>query len=219
VSGAQHRLAVPSYLFDRGVIAIVRGSSTTHAMIVAETLVESGIEALEITLTVPGAIELISDLVARFGTTIAVGAGTVTSASAVDAAVAAGARFVVSPGSRADMVSRAVELEVPVVVGAWTPTEVLDAWLSGVSAVKLFPAGTGGIPHLSSLRDPYPDIPFIPSGGIPLATVGDFIAAGAVAVGLGGPLLGDALSGGSLDELSARATTALRAVELARTAK
>lgn len=142
--------------------------------------------------------------------------GSVTSAEQVAAVLDAGADFVVSPGVCAEATRVAVAAGVACYPGGFTATEILTAWELGAPAVKLFPAATGGPRHLRDLRGPLPGIPLIPTGGVAIEQIGEYLAAGAAAVGLGGPLIGDALGGGSLDALRERAGAALGAVREAR---
>jgi 2-dehydro-3-deoxyphosphogluconate aldolase/(4S)-4-hydroxy-2-oxoglutarate aldolase len=171
---------------------------------------------VELTMTTPGAVEALRRLRARLEGEIALGMGSVTSAGQADAALEAGAEFLVSPGVCPEVARVAVAARVSCYPGAFTATEVLTAWELGASAVKLFPAATGGPRHLRDLRGPLPGIALIPTGGVAIEQIGDYLAAGAAAVGLGGPLIGDALDGGSLERLRDRARAALAAVLEAR---
>jgi 2-dehydro-3-deoxyphosphogluconate aldolase/(4S)-4-hydroxy-2-oxoglutarate aldolase len=132
----------------------------------------------------------------------------VTTADAAEQAITAGAQFLVTPALLPEVHAVADDRGVPVLAGAYTPTEVLAAWRAGAAAVKVFPAVSGGTAHIAALRGPFPDIPLVPVGGIALATVPDYLGAGALAVGLGAPLVGD---GASPAEIDARAG-ALRAI-------
>jgi 2-dehydro-3-deoxyphosphogluconate aldolase/(4S)-4-hydroxy-2-oxoglutarate aldolase len=139
--------------------------------------------------------------------------GTVLTAEEVDRAVDAGAQFVVSPSVVPEVIEAAARHGIASYPGAFTPTEIHTAWTAGASAVKLFPGGALGPSYLKAVRAPLPDIPLIPTGGVDVSTVGDWLDAGAVAVGLGGPLIGDALRpGGDLDALAERARAVCAAV-------
>lgn len=164
------------------VMAILR---TPHAVAVAHLLAEHGFGLCEVPLTAPGALDAIAEIGGP------VGAGTVLTAAQAADAVAAGATFLVTPAVLPDVQAAADRLGLPVLAGAYTPTEVLAAHRLGAAAVKLFPAATGGPAHLSALRAPFPDIPLIPVGGIAVTDVPAYLAAGALAVGLGTPLIGD----------------------------
>lgn len=198
------------------VLAVLRAGTSQHVEAAADALVDAGIECVELTLTVPGALGVLARLAEQLPERVAVGAGTVTTAEQARQAVAAGARFLVSPAVCADVIAVAVEQDVACYPGAWTPTEVLTAWRAGASAVKLFPAASGGPAHLRRLREPLPDVPLVPTGGIDLDQAPDYLAAGALAVGVGGPLLRDALDGGDLRALRDRARRLLDAVGSAR---
>ncbi len=194
-----------------GVVAILRGRRAAHLDAVLDVLVEAGIRSLEITLTTPEALAAIGRAVARLGPEVAVGAGTVRSLADVDAAVDAGAAYLVSPHTDPGLAVRARSRGVAYLPGALTPTEIVTAWASGAAAVKLFPARLGGPRYLRDLREPLPDVPIVPTGGVSAENAADWFAAGAVAVGVGGSLTGDALEGGSLSALSARAASLVAA--------
>ncbi|SDI20966.1 2-dehydro-3-deoxyphosphogluconate aldolase / (4S)-4-hydroxy-2-oxoglutarate aldolase [Actinokineospora alba] len=184
------------------VIAILRASSAKHLIAVAETLRAAGIRAVEFTLTTPGVYEALAGFKADG---IALGAGTVTTRQEARRAVEAGAGYLISPAVCLDVIAEARTLGVPVLPGAYTPTEVLTAWQAGAGLVKLFPAATGGVAHLKAIRAPLPAIGLVPTGGIGLDDAADYLDAGARAVGIGAPLIGDACETGDLDALRARA--------------
>jgi 2-dehydro-3-deoxyphosphogluconate aldolase / (4S)-4-hydroxy-2-oxoglutarate aldolase len=211
-SAVTARPAITPQLLASGVVAILRARSGERLRPVAEALAGAGISCLELTLTTPGALDALREIRPVLDDTIAVGIGTVITAEQAAAVLEAGADFVVSPGVCADATRRVVAAGVPCYPGAWTATEVLEAWSLGASAVKLFPAATGGPRHLRDLRGPLPDIPLVPTGGVAIDDIAAYMRAGAVAVGLGGPLIGDALDGGSPAGLAQRATAALAAV-------
>ena len=199
-----------------GVIAILRAPDAGRFGAVADVLIEAGITSLEFTMTTKGAVEALRELARRLPSGIALGAGTVNDATTTDAVIDAGATYVVSPGVALDVIDRARARGAAALPGAVTATEVLLAWRSGATAVKLFPAATFGPDYLRHLRGPLPDVRFVPTGGVGPDNAGDYIRAGAVAVGVGGPLLGDAASGGDLDALRDRAGRILAVVAAAR---
>ena len=203
-------------LLDSGVMAILRAPQYRHVPAVARTLVGAGVTCVEVTLSIPGVLDRLPELAATLGDEVCLGVGTVTSVAEADAAVSAGAAFLVCPALCADVLEAVAPLHVPCYPGAWTPTEVLAAWNAGATAVKLFPAASGGPAHLRRLRDPLPHIPLLPTGGVSLEQIPDYVAAGACAVGMGSPLLGDALEGGDLDTLRQRASRVLHTVRTAR---
>ncbi|WP_217708779.1 bifunctional 4-hydroxy-2-oxoglutarate aldolase/2-dehydro-3-deoxy-phosphogluconate aldolase [Nonomuraea rhodomycinica] len=178
----------------RRLLAIVRGRDPEAAVRTAHVLVEEGIDVLEVSLSGAGALDVIARLHAELGASVTLGAGTVLTEAEADAALEAGARFVVTPAMSAGA-ARALSLGVPALVGALTPTEVWHAWQAGATAVKVFPASLGGPGYLSALRDPFPSIPLIPVGGVTAEQIRPYLEAGAVAVGVGSPLTGDAPHG------------------------
>jgi 2-dehydro-3-deoxyphosphogluconate aldolase/(4S)-4-hydroxy-2-oxoglutarate aldolase len=159
------------------------------ARFAAETVYSSGIPVVEITLTVPGALDVIDDLAKRYPD-LAVGAGTVLDVEAARHCVDAGARFLTSPGFIPEVVAYANEVDIVVLPGALTPTEILAAWKAGADLVKIFPTGhIGGVQYVRALKVPLPQIPLIATGGVNQLTASDFILAGATAIGVGGELL------------------------------
>lgn len=199
-------------LRDRRLLAVVRGGDADAALKTVLTLAEEGVEVIEVSLTCAGALRVLSRARAELGAGAWLGAGTVRTAADAAAAQQAGAGFVVTPGLGAG-VTEAVRLGLPVVAGALTPTEVNAATSAGADAVKLFPAGSfGGPDYLAALRAPFPDVPFVPVGGVGAGSARRYLALGAVAIGVGSPLIGDAGDGGDLRALRARARRYLDAV-------
>ncbi|MDQ3405191.1 MAG: bifunctional 4-hydroxy-2-oxoglutarate aldolase/2-dehydro-3-deoxy-phosphogluconate aldolase [Actinomycetota bacterium] len=186
------------------VIAILRASSAKRFAEVTETLCAAGIRAVEFTLTTPGALEALREC-AGTSAEFALGAGTVLSSDEARQAVDAGASYLISPAVCLDVVAEARSLGVLALPGAYTPSEILSAWRAGATMVKLFPAGTGGLPYFTAVRAPLPRIPLVPTGGIGLDDAAAYLAAGARAVGMGGALIGDACEDGDLAALRGRA--------------
>jgi 2-dehydro-3-deoxyphosphogluconate aldolase / (4S)-4-hydroxy-2-oxoglutarate aldolase len=173
-----------------GIIPIVRASSPRDARIAADAVCEGGIPIVEITMTVPGAVEVIRELVASAGSTILVGAGTVLNPEAARRCLDAGAQFLVTPGLNVHTVEFAVREKILIAAGALTPTEVIAAWEAGSEFVKIFPCGNvGGAKYIKALKAPLPQIPLVPTGGVNLSTAAEFIEAGAAALGIGGELV------------------------------
>jgi 2-dehydro-3-deoxyphosphogluconate aldolase/(4S)-4-hydroxy-2-oxoglutarate aldolase len=193
------------------VLAVIRGTDGGAAADAALTLVEEGVDHVEIALTTPGALEAIRLVRAALPDGALIGAGTVLSPEDVAAVEDAGAQFVVTPAV-VPAIEEAARRGLPVAAGAFTPTEAHLARLMGATAVKLFPASSGGPGYLRALRDPFPDIPFLAVGGVGIDDVAPYLRAGAVAVGVGGPLVGDAASGGDLAALRGRARSYLDVV-------
>ena len=183
-------------LRDVGIIPIIRASSTDVVVPVAEALLHAGLPVVEITMTVPKAIDAIGAVANRFAGKVLLGAGTVTDAETVRRAVDAGAQFIVTPCLVPGVIEAARRAEVAVLPGALTPTEVLEAFRAGGDMVKVFPVqSVGGAAYLRALRGPFPDIPLVPTGGVTLENVGDMFNAGAAAVGVGTELISkDALA-------------------------
>ena len=196
----------------------MRATSAAEALAAVEAIRAGGIDILEITLTVPGAVQIIADLTRRLGDDALIGAGTVLDAEAAQACIDAGARFIVSPALDIPTIETCRRLGVPVFPGALTPTEVVTAWKAGADAVKVFPANAvGGASYLRSLKAPLPQIELIPTGGVSLKTVADFIAAGAFALGVGADLVNlTALRNGDAASVTAKAREYVAAVAAAR---
>ncbi|VXB82420.1 4-Hydroxy-2-oxoglutarate aldolase [Arthrobacter sp. 9AX] len=186
------------------LVAIVRGNDGAAAAQAALAAMEEGFAYVEIALTTPDALEAITSVRAAAPAGSFVGAGTVLGKQDVDDVAAAGGQFIVTP-SLAPSIEAAAGRGIPVLAGALTPSEAFEAMNRGATAVKLFPASIGGPGYLKAVRDPFPDIPFIAVGGVGLDEAAGYWAAGAIAVGLGGPLFGDAASGGDLAPMRERA--------------
>src|ERR1044072_96363 len=175
---------------DTGIIPVVRATSADEAMRAIDAIRAGGISVLEITMTVPGAVALIETVSKRYGSEALVGAGTVLDAKTAQACISVGARFVVSPSLDFETISTCQKSNVAVIPGALTPTEVVQAWKAGADLVKVFPAGAvGGPSYIKSLKAPLPQIDLVPTGGVSLKTAGDFITAGASALGVGADLV------------------------------
>lgn len=202
------RLPLPGTFATSPVVAIVRGGDPAFLLPTCETLLDAGIVHLEITTNTDGWEDAIRVLAAREGAVI--GAGTVLDADHVTRTAAAGGTFVVAPNTSEAVAAAAADAGLAWYPGAYTPTEILHAWDLGATAVKVFPARSAGGPgYLADVRAPLPHVLVMPTGGVALTDIAAYRSAGAVAVGLGSPLLGDALRGGSLAELADRARTAL----------
>ena len=172
-----------------GIIPAIRVSSPQDAMFAAETVCRSGIPIVEVTMTIPGAIEVITEL-AQNNPNVIAGAGTVFDLETARRCLDSGAQFLTSTGLDLDIVAFAVKHDIVVLPGALTPTEVMAAWKTRPDFVKIFPCSqVGGPSYIRALKGPFPHIPFIAAGGVNQQTVADFILAGAVAVGIGGELI------------------------------
>lgn len=188
------RPPIPQLIASSKVIAIGRNVPADRAVRIGEAFVAGGVHVMELTLNEPvdDALRAIGALAAAADDLDAlVGAGTVLSIGAAKRAVDAGARFIVSPHTDTELIAWCALSGVPCLPGALSPTEIHSAWSAGASAVKLFPAAAVGVGYLKHIAGPFPDIPFVPTGGVSAGNAGDWIAAGAVAVGMGGWLIGD----------------------------
>jgi 2-dehydro-3-deoxyphosphogluconate aldolase/(4S)-4-hydroxy-2-oxoglutarate aldolase len=184
-----NKQAARARLEEIGIIPAVRTASAEEARFAAETVSRAGIPIVEITMTVPGALEVIADL-ARAMPDLVVGAGTVLDVEVARRCVEAGARFVTSPGLDLRVVQFAIEHDVLVLPGALTPSEVMMAWQAGADLIKVFPcAQLGGASYIKALKAPFPQVPLVGAGGVDHQTAADFIVAGAVAVGVGNELI------------------------------
>ncbi|RSM63923.1 aldolase [Actinoplanes sp. ATCC 53533] len=187
------------------LLAIVRSGDPDTASAIVDALADEGIDLVEVSLTTVGALSVIRRAATGSRGATGLGAGTVLTAADAQAALEAGASYLVTPGI-SEGAREGVRLGVPVLVGALTPTEVIAAVELGATAVKLFPvAQLGGPSYLRALRAPFPDVPFVPVGGVTADAVPDYLAAGAVAVGVGSPLTGGSADAGSLAALRQRA--------------
>lgn len=184
---------LPEPILAGRAIAIARGLDPALVPDIGRALIAGGIRAFEVTLNSEGALEVIGALRRRFAPEeLLVGAGTVLDLPELDAAIDAGAQFIVTPVIDLAVIDRAVARGVPVLPGAFSPTDVLAAWRAGAAAVKLFPASVLGPAFVRELRGPLPDIPVVPTGGISADNAAAFIAAGAAAIGIGSWLTGSA---------------------------
>jgi 2-dehydro-3-deoxyphosphogluconate aldolase/(4S)-4-hydroxy-2-oxoglutarate aldolase len=201
-----------------GIVPVVRATSASEALDAVEAIRAGGIPILEITLTVPGAVKIIADLASRMSDDTLIGAGTVLDADSAQACIDAGARFVVSPLLDIPTIELCRRLGVAVFPGALTPTEIVTAWKAGANAVKVFPANAlGGATYLKSIKAPLPQIELIPTGGVSLKNVADFIAAGAFALGVGADLVDlAALRRGEANAITEKARQYVAAVNAAR---
>ncbi|TDT80113.1 2-dehydro-3-deoxyphosphogluconate aldolase/(4S)-4-hydroxy-2-oxoglutarate aldolase [Arthrobacter sp. AG258] len=187
------------------VVAVLRAGHASDYAPVIEALQNGGVLSIELTLSTPGVWDELPRLQQRFGSALELGVGTVTAADEAETAMDLGAAYIVTPVTDPAIITACVRRGVPVYPGGLTPTELHAGWKLGATAVKVFPASTVGAGYVPQLRGPFPDLQVIPSGGVDIDDVPAWIRAGALAVSLGGPLLGDAFKGGDLQELTSRA--------------
>jgi 2-dehydro-3-deoxyphosphogluconate aldolase/(4S)-4-hydroxy-2-oxoglutarate aldolase len=201
-----------------GLVPVVRAASSELAITAVEAIMEGGISIFEITLTVPGAVQVIEKLRARFGSRAVVGAGTVLTRDQAAACIDAGAQFIVSPGLDLPTLELALARRVACMPGALTPTEIITAWHAGADMVKVFPCSAlGGAKYIKSLKGPLPQVELLPTGGVNAQNARDYLEAGASALGIGSELVDSkALSDGKTDVIIARARELVGAVRAAR---
>ena len=211
---------VRNKILEIGIVPVVRAASAQQAMQAAEAVCAGGIPIVEITMTVPGAIDVIAQLTKSMGKDVLIGAGTVLDAGAAQSCIDAGAQFLVSPGFDLATVQFAKRQGKLMMAGALTPTEVIAAWKAGSDFVKIFPCGTvGGAKYIKALKGPLPQVPMIPTGGVNLNTAADFIQAGSAALGIGGELVSAAaLKSGNVNTITEAARRYVAIVREARQA-
>ena len=193
-------------VLDLGLVAIIRSDNGDQLVEVAEALLAGGIDVLEVTFTVPGALEIIQQISKKLGKKILLGAGTVLDPETARAAILAGAEFIVTPVVNVEVIQLCQRYSKLCMVGAFTPTEVLTAWQAGADLVKVFPAEIGGPSYLKILHGPLPQIRLMPTGGVNLDTMAAFVKNGACAVGLGSSLVEkESLANGDMQRIQTQA--------------
>jgi 2-dehydro-3-deoxyphosphogluconate aldolase/(4S)-4-hydroxy-2-oxoglutarate aldolase len=208
---------VAARICEGGVIPVIRASSHEEALAIIDAIAAGGITTIELTMTVPNAVELIGMLTDE-RSDLLIGAGSVLDPETAHECISAGAEFIVSPATNLDTILYCNETDVLVMPGALTPTEVVNAWDAGADFVKVFPADSmGGAKYLKSLKAPLPQIKLIPTGGVSQSTAADFIKAGAEAVGVGADLVDiKAIREGRASDITAAAKRYLEIVAEAR---
>src|SRR6478752_7344199 len=201
-----------------GIVPVVRAPSPELALLASEAILAGGISVFEITMTIPDAPAVIRALRTRLGGKALIGAGTVLDAADARSCIEAGAEFIVGPGFDPAVIAAAHEADIPAMPGALTPTEVIAAWKAGADVVKIFPASAmGGASYLKALKGPLPQVKLMPTGGVNVNTAKDFLAAGAVALGVGSELVDiAAVKDGRAHVLTERAREFVAAVAAAR---
>lgn len=182
--------AIRDRIVELGIVPVVRASSPAEALLAAEAVAAGGIPIVEVTMTVPGAVDVIRELAKNRGREVLIGAGTVLDVESARRCYDAGAQFLVSPGLHLPTVEFAVREKLLIMAGALTPTEVITAWTAGADFVKIFPCGTvGGAKYIKALKGPLPQVPMVPTGGVNLNNAAEFLEAGSAALGIGGELI------------------------------
>ena len=211
------RADVTAAIESIGVVAVIRMKDPARLRAVVDALAEGGVRALEVTMTVPRAVELIRELAPTMPAGFILGAGTVVDAATAHAVIDAGARFIVSPVFRRAVIEACHQHDVPAMPGCFSPTEILDAHDAGADVIKVFPATMLGPQFLKDVRAPLPQVKLMPTGGVTLDNAGDWIRAGAVAVGVGSALVdAKAIDAGRFEVIAANARRVLASVASAR---
>jgi 2-dehydro-3-deoxyphosphogluconate aldolase/(4S)-4-hydroxy-2-oxoglutarate aldolase len=202
---------------ETGVIAIMRAQSSAQLIAAADAIQAGGVRVIEVTMTTPGALDVIAEATQRYGDAVLFGAGSVLDAETARAALLAGAGFIVAPTLNLDVIALCNRYSIPVMPGCFTPTEMLAAWEAGADMVKLFPAEIGGPALVKAIRAPLPQLEIVPVGGVDLNTAADFIRNGAAALGVGSSLVNQKLlDTGDMDELTRRAAAFIEEVKKGR---
>ncbi len=200
-----------------GVVAIIRANSSAELIEVVAAIKEGGVDLIEVTMTTPNALNVISDVAAQYSNQVLVGVGSVLDAETARAAMLAGAEFVVSPVTKPDVIEICNRYSKVVMPGAFTPTEILSAWEAGADYVKVFPSSGVGPSYIKDVKAPMPHIPLIPTGGVNVNNAGEFIKAGSAALGVGSTLVNNkVIAEGRFNLLT---ETARKLVEAVRGAK
>ena len=202
---------------DTGIIAIMRAQSSSQLITAADAIKAGGVRVIEVTMTTPGALDVIAAASQKYGSEVLFGAGSVLDVETARAAILAGAGFIVAPTLNLNVIALCNRYSVPVMPGCYTPTEALTAWEAGADMIKLFPASFGGPGLIKAIRAPLPQLEIVPVGGVNLDTATHFIQAGAAALGVGSSLINQKLlDSGDMEALTERANAFIQAVKLAR---
>jgi 2-dehydro-3-deoxyphosphogluconate aldolase / (4S)-4-hydroxy-2-oxoglutarate aldolase len=214
---AERRASIAQQLERLGIVAVIRLKDPDTLRAVIDALTAGGVRALEVTMTVPRAIELIRELAPSMPPGFLIGAGTVTDAQTARAVIEAGASFVVGPVFRPEVIAVCHERDVPAIPGCFSPTEILAAHDAGADIIKIFPATALGPQFIKDVRAPLPQVKLMPTGGVTLENAGDWIRAGAVAVGVGSALVdAKAIEGGRFDVITSNAQRVVASIAAAR---
>lgn len=193
-------------LLESGVVAIMRANNSDQLLAAADALLAGGVEAIEVTMTTPGALDVIREANDRYGSDVLFGVGSVLDGETARAAMLAGASFVVCPILKRDIIETCRRYSVPVVPGAFTPTEIITAWENGADIVKVFPASVGGPGYIKAVLAPLPQVRVMPVGGVNLDSAAEFVRAGAAGLGVGSSLVNQRLlDAGDFEEITSRA--------------
>jgi len=180
-------------ILDTGVVAIMRAKTSDQLLEAAKAVLAGGVKAIEVTMTTPGALEVVRQAASSLGEGVLFGVGSVLDAETARAAILAGARFIVCPTLKIETIQMCQRYSIPIMPGAYTPTEILSAWEAGASAVKVFPASTGGPAYIKAVKAPLPQISLAAVGGVTVENTAEFFRAGVDIVGIGGELVNQKL--------------------------
>ncbi|MCB0270972.1 MAG: bifunctional 4-hydroxy-2-oxoglutarate aldolase/2-dehydro-3-deoxy-phosphogluconate aldolase [Calditrichaeota bacterium] len=211
------RFEIVQKIIDDGAVAVIRMSDSQKLLRVAEALLEGGISALEITMTTPNALKVIEEASLELPGEVLIGVGSVLDSETARLAINAGAKYVVSPIFKTEIVQTAHRYNLPVMPGCFTPTEILTAHEAGADIVKVFPADVVGMPFFKAIKAPMPHLSLMPTGGVSLTNAGDWLKAGACAVGVGGALLDkQAIADGNFAKLTENARILRQSIQSVR---
>ena len=211
------RYVITESIRKTGIVAIMRANNPDQLLKAADAIKAGGVNAIEVTMTTPGAIDVIEQATSKYGEEVIFGVGSVLDPETARAAILAGAKFVVCPTLKLSTIEMCHRYDIPVVPGAFTPTEVLTAWEAGADMVKVFPSSVGGPAYIKALKGPLPQVRLVPVGGVNLDTTADFIRAGAEVVGVGGSLINQKnLAAGEFDAITENARRYREEVEKGR---
>lgn len=204
-------------IFETGIVAIIRAKSSDQLLAAAEAVLAGGVKAIEVTMTTPNALGVIQQAASHFSEDVLFGAGSVLDPETARAAILAGAQFVVCPTLNLNTINVCRRYSIPVMPGAYTPTEILSAWEAGASCVKVFPAGIGGPAYIKAIKAPLPQVSLAAVGGVSVENTANFIRSGVDIVGVGGELVNQKLlDTGDFKEITKRANLFRAEVEKGR---
>ena len=211
------RLQVLREIESSGVVAVIRMQKADQLRAVIDALLEGGVRALELTMTVPGAIGLIEELAKDLPGEFQLGAGTVLDTETARQVILAGAKYIVAPVLNLDVITLCHRYDVAIMPGCFTPTEILTAWQAGADLIKVFPATALGPSYFKDVRAPLPQVRLMPTGGVTMENAGEWIKAGAVAIGVGSALVDTkAIAAGNFAQITKNAKSLIESVRAAR---
>jgi 2-dehydro-3-deoxyphosphogluconate aldolase / (4S)-4-hydroxy-2-oxoglutarate aldolase len=211
------RLQVLREIESSGVVAVIRMQKADQLRAVIDALLEGGVRALELTMTVPGAIGLIEELAKDLPGEFQLGAGTVLDPETARQVILAGAKYIVAPTLNLDVITMCHRYDVAIMPGCFTPTEILTAWQAGADLIKVFPATALGPAYFKDVRAPLPQVRLMPTGGVTMENAGEWIKAGAVAIGVGSALVDTkAIAAGNFAQITKNAKSLIESVRVAR---